>query len=365
MFNSYKNKKSHPVTICYRKGNTMRNFRTCLVVSTLFFIAIFYISPLMADEIHLKNGDRISGSLLNMKDNKLTIKTSYAGDIVIDWSQVDNIKTDQKLSVLLNDNTLINGSTRESEQGKMRLSTDNIVDTMSFPMADVKSINAPKKPSVKINTRVNIGVTVTSGNTDRSSTHFDGEFSARTAKNKYTAGVESDSSKENGVKTESNSSGYIKYDHFLSEKWFASSNALFEKDSFKDLNLRSTLGIGAGYQFFETPVTNLSIESGINYVDEDYITGADTSFSAGRWAVNYNRYFYNKAFQLFHFHEGYISLQDTNDMFIRSRTGIRVPLFAHINASLQYNLDWDKSPAPGRKKTDGMLMFTLGYQFEN
>ncbi len=342
----------------------MRKFSTCLIC-TLLFITIFYASPLKADEIHLKNGDRISGSLVNMKDNKLTINTTYAGDIGIDWSQVDNIKTNQKVSVLLNDDTLINGSTRESEQGKMKLSTDKIVDTMTFSMADVKSINAPKEPAVKINARANIGITVTSGNTDRSSTHFDGEFSARTAKNKYTAGVESNSSKENGVKTESNSSGYVRYDHFLSEKWFASSNTLFEKDRFQDLNLRSTLGIGAGYQFFETPVTNLSVESGINYVDEDYITGTDTSFSAGRWAVNYDRYFFNKAFQLFHFHEGYVSLQDTNNMFIRSRTGIRVPLFAHINASLQYNLDWNKSPAPGRKKTDGMLMFTLGYHLSN
>ena len=53
----------------------MKTFRVFFVilVSVVNFISAGY---LMADEIHLKNGDRISGEVLNMKDNKLTIKTS-------------------------------------------------------------------------------------------------------------------------------------------------------------------------------------------------------------------------------------------------------------------------------------------------
>ena len=342
----------------------MKNLRTYILLS-VFVLNIFCIIPLMADEIYLKNGDRISGEFLNMKDNKLTIKTSYAGEIGIEWSEVINMKTDQMISVLLNDDSLINGNPLGTEGGKMKLSSDNMVETVSFAMANVKSINPPKEPAVKIKARANIGITSTKGNTEKDTSHFDGEFSARTAKNRYTAGIALNSTKDTGVKTESNTLGYIKYDHFLSEKWFVYSNALFEKDKFKDLNLRSLLGVGAGYQFFETPITNLSLEAGLNYIDEDYITATDESYSSGRWAINYDRYFHDKAFQFFHFHEGYVSLEDTNDIFIKSRTGIRVPLFVHFNATLQYNLDWEKSPAPGRDKTDRTLMFTLGYQLEN
>lgn len=342
----------------------MGNFRTYLFIMLLFTV-VFSISPSLADEIYLKNGDRISGEVLNMKDGTLTVKTTYAGEIGIKWSEVVNMKTGQEISVLLNDDSLIKGSPRNFEQGKMGLSTGKITETVSFSMADVKSINPPKEPVVKIKARVNLGITSTKGNTDRYSSHLEGEFSARTAKNRYTAGVEVNSTKDNGVKTESNSLGSIQYDHFVSKKWFAYSNVMFEKDKFKDLNLRSLIGIGSGYQFFETPVTNLSLEAGINYVNEDYIAGDDESFSSGRWAVNYDRYFHKKAFQVFHSHEGFVSLKNTNDIFILSRTGIRVPLFEHFNATLQYNLDWENTPAPGREKTDRMLMFTLGYQLEN
>jgi putative salt-induced outer membrane protein YdiY len=211
----------------------------------------------------------------------------------------------------------------------------------------------------------NIGMTFTSGNTEKDTTHFDGEFSARTEKNRYTAGGQLNRSEDNGIKTESNSLGYLKYDHFLSEKWFAYANSLFEKDRFKDLNLRSALGVGIGHQFFETAETNLSLESGLNYVSDDYIVAPDESYSSGRWAINYDKYFFSKAFQFFHFHEGFVSLEDSEDMFIKSRTGIRVPIYKRLNASLQYNLDWEKSPSPGREKTDKVLMFTLGYMFEN
>ena len=336
----------------------------CLIIS-IFIMCTCSFSYLMADELYLKNGDRISGEFLTMKDGKLTIKTSYAGDVGVKWTEVADIKTDKEITVLLSDGTLIKGNPKGFEQDKMIIDTSKVVEPVSFSMLDVKSINPPKEPTVKIKARVNLGVTHTSGNTEKDTTHFDGEFSARTEKNRYTAGGEVNSTKDSGIKTENNSMGYLKYDHFLSKKWFAYSNALFEKDRFKDLNLRSVLGIGSGYQFYETKITNLSLEAGINYVNEDYMTAHDESYSSGRWAINYDRYFYDKAFQFFHFHEGFVSLENTDDLFIKSRTGIRVPLFEHLTATLQYNVDWDRSPSPGREKTDSALMFTLGYLFEN
>ncbi len=342
----------------------MKAFYKYLFIS-LTLINICFPASLIADEIHLKNGDRISGEVLDMKEGKLTIKTTYAGEIGVKWTEIDNIKTDKEISVLLNDGTLLKGSPEGFEQNRMMLAADKVVEPVSFSVADVKSINPPKEPVVKIKAIANMGVTRTSGNTEKNVTHFDGEFSARTEKNRYTVYAEFNKTDDTGVNTEDNSLGYIKYDHFLSKKWYINSNAQFEKDKFKDINLRSILGIGSGYQFYETEITNLSLEAGVNYVNENYITAPDNSYTSGRWGFNWDRYFYSKAFQLYHFHEGYISLENSDNMFFKSRTGIRVPLFDHLSASLQYNWDWEKSPAPGREKVDKSLIFTLGYLFKN
>lgn len=338
------------------------HFRRSLIVIAFLLLSVCDYS--MAGEVYLKNGDRISGKILNMKDGKLSVDTPYAGKVSISWSEIINLKTDQEISVLLSNNTLLKGSTKEAEKGKMVFSVGDFVDTVSFSLADIKSINPEPEGQLKIKARVNVGYTLTEGNTEKESTHVDGEFTARTEENRYTAGVEANRSEDSGVESENNATAYLKYDHFLSDKWFMYSNALFEKDEYKDFDLRSVLGVGAGYQIYETAIKNLSLETGINYVNEDHIVDMDKSYSSGRWAITYDQYFFNKAFQFFHFHEGFVSIEDTDDLFIKSRTGIRVPLYKSLNATLQYNYDWEKTPSPGRDKTDTTLMFTLGYLFE-
>ena len=43
---------------------------------------------LCAEEVTLKNGDRLTGTIVSMDDKKLTVKTDYAGDITIDRAAV-------------------------------------------------------------------------------------------------------------------------------------------------------------------------------------------------------------------------------------------------------------------------------------
>ncbi len=337
----------------------MKIYRVCFLI---LLVNVLNDSFLMADEIHLKNGDRISGEILSMKDNKLTLHTSYAGELGIKWSEVVSMKTDKEISVILNNGYLIRGRTQDAEEGRVRLSGGITGKSEEVAIADIKAFNVIKK--LKIKARVNMGINSIRGNSNQDTTHFDGELILRTAAHRYTAGGDLNRTEDSGKAIEDNSLGYLKYDYFISKNWFAYASASFERDKLVDLNLRSLYGIGSGYQFFETPVTNLYVEAGINYVTEDYMSMSDEKFTSGRWAVSYDRYFLDKTFQFFHFHEVYGSFEKTNDWFIKSKTGLRIPLFPGFNASMQLNLDWDNDPPPGKKRFDRAMMFTLGYQFE-
>ena len=317
----------------------------------------------MGDEIRLKNGDRISGKVVSMQEGKLVFKTSYAGEISVDWSKVLSLSADTPIKIEIGDEAFLEGMTRPAEDGKMVLETEKIARGLSFDLSDVTSINKLAEPTLKLKGYVNVGLTTTKGNTDTETQHFDGEFVARTEKNRYTLGAEYNRAEDQGEETANNTLGYAKYDHFLNEKWFFSSNASFEKDKFKDLNLRSSLGVGAGYQFLETLLTNLSLEAGLTYVNEDFEPGEDNDYPAGRWALDYDRYLFHEIIQFFHYHEGFVGLEDTNDMFIRTRTGLRLPLYKNLKSTVQYNLDWDKNPEAGREKKDEMYLFTLGYHW--
>src|SRR3989344_8410347 len=67
---------------------------------TLLCLAVFSAStPLLADTVWLKNGDRLSGKIKLFDGGKLLIQTDYAGAIPVDWKQVKTLESDQELLV--------------------------------------------------------------------------------------------------------------------------------------------------------------------------------------------------------------------------------------------------------------------------
>lgn len=186
---------------------------------------------------------------------------------------------------------------------------------------------------------------------------------ARTKENRYTVGATAQRSSEDGNKTADRTILYSKYDHFLTEKRYLYTNASFIRDEFKDLNLRSVLGAGLGHQFVESKRKNLSVEDGLTYVNEDFIAATDDSYLAARWAVDNDQYFFKDRFQFFHKHEGLLSLENYDDLIVRSQTGVRVPLTDSLNTSMQVNVEWDRSPPPGTEQTDLTYLLNVGYNW--
>ena len=340
----------------------MFRFAAC---SALFALLILVAAPGWSGEIVLVNGDRISGQILSMEQGELKLKTPYAGTIPIQWDQVAGLNTDDPVHVLLSDEASLKGSTMSAGRGKMKLRMGEVEDTVTFDLSRVQAINPEPedRPAVTLSGRVNVGLTRSRGNTETESHHVDGEIVARSEKNRYTLGIEYNLEENEDEVTSKNYLGYGKYDHFLTRRWYGYANTLFEKDEFKDIKLRTTVGTGIGYQFFESELTNLYLESGLSFVNEDLEDGEDNESLAGRWAISFDKYLFDKLVQFFHSQEGYQEFEETENVFLRSRTGLRFPLSEGFRATLQYNYDWDNNPAPGEENADRKYLVTLGYEF--
>jgi putative salt-induced outer membrane protein YdiY len=340
--------------------------KSIALLLTMITVAFLITGNSLADEVRLKNGDRLTGQVIRMEAGKLILKTTYASEISIIWQEVSSVKADGSVKVVLKDETVLEGTTEAIEDGKMKLDTGKLEAPASFSLADVKAINPKPIKTVKITTRANVNITSERGNTDSDNYYFDGEFLARTEKNRYKIGGELSKEDSDGTTTSQNWLAYGNYSHFLNEKWYLYADTLFEHDEFKDLNLRSTLGAGAGYQVFETPLLNLFISAGVAMVDKNFDVAEDNDYSAGQWSVNYDQYFFEKFVQLFHVHTGFVSLEDANDWFLKTRTGLRFPLYKGLTATLQYNFDWDNQPSEAaEKEEDTKFIFLLGYEFKN
>ena len=53
----------------------------------------------------MHNGDRLSGDVIRLEENKLRLKTAYAGTVEIDWTHVRELKMEEAHEVLLDDDT--------------------------------------------------------------------------------------------------------------------------------------------------------------------------------------------------------------------------------------------------------------------
>ncbi len=87
------------------------------------FLAL-WCSPLFADQIVLKNGDRLTGTIEKSDDKALVIKTEFAGEVTVQWPAIQDIKSEQALHVALKGGQNVVG-TVSTVDGKIEVSTKN------------------------------------------------------------------------------------------------------------------------------------------------------------------------------------------------------------------------------------------------
>lgn len=329
--------------------------------------SLFAWQAASADEVRMKNGDIIKGTVVKKETDKLVFKTSYAGDLMIQWSEVENLVTDKPQYVVLSDGTKMKGPLLETLPGDAKIElkkTEEELQESDFDLMKTRYINPTPDltgDGIRWSGNINAGGTLTQGNTNNKLLRFDAETIARTLNNRFTVGGIFNRAQSNDEDYQFNSRGYGKYDYFMSKQWYLYANTTLENDRFRDLRLRSTLGGGSGYQVFETPNLNLSFEGGLNYIKEDYYMAVDDEYPGIRWATKYDQLFFTGSTRFFHEHEVIVGLKETNQTLVFSKTGLRFPLVFNFNATAQFNYNWDSTPALGRKKDDSTLLFTLGY----
>ncbi len=322
--------------------------------------------PAMADELHMSNGDVISGQFIRMEENQLFFKTTYAGEIKVNWSEVINVITDDPITVVFNDGKVVSGISQKASSDMMQLEAEKREAPSDFKLLEVAAINPKKKSVVKITARINTGLNQERGNTDKDTFRLDGEFNARSEKNRYELLGEFNKEKAKGDTTVENWLAFGRYSYFLTQKWFLYAQGLFEHDQFADLDLRSTVGVGPGYQFFESEDLNLSVAAGPAWVDEDFDEEEDEDYAAGQWVISYDQYFFDKRVQLFHGQIGWISMFDSDKWVFKTRQGLRFPIYKGFTSTIQYDYSYDNDPSSDSdEKWDSKLMFLLGWHFSN
>src|SRR5215831_19341350 len=91
--------------------------------------ACFSFSTAVADQIVLKDGDRVTGAIVKKDDKTVTIKTLHFGVVTTDWDQVASITADTPINVVLQDGRTLQG-TLATQGGQVEVKGQNATVTV-------------------------------------------------------------------------------------------------------------------------------------------------------------------------------------------------------------------------------------------
>jgi putative salt-induced outer membrane protein YdiY len=244
----------------------------------------------VGDQVSLKNGDRLTGTIVKSDPKTLVLHTADAGDITINWPAVVAIKSDAPLHV-------------QEQGGKAAVGTVTTTDSnlevatnsgqVGVPLSDVQGLqqeSAYQKlahPSLFEGWAggVNAGFSLTGGNSQTTNLAFgftavrqslDDKITAYAnsvyATNKITVLAPPAAPTTTTSTTANTEAGGARYDRDLDKKVFAFVSADFFADALQSLNLRSVFGGGLGYHAIKNDNTTLDFLGGLNYTHESYTT---------------------------------------------------------------------------------------------
>ncbi len=313
-----------------------------------------------ADQIVLKNGDRITGTIDSADAGQLIITSPIAGKITVALSDVKTFSTDGPIKIQLDNGTILNQQISQGAPGEFSTAPGGLLNAPAIPISRITRINPP--PAVLTGSIVINGLYAQSTTT---STQFGASLDATRRGDNDRLGFGGaylfGQQKVNGVDTTTEDNWYVRanYDYFFTKQWYGYGNVRIEKNRIEFLNLRLTPGVGAGYQVVERPDFNFNLEGGLSWVYEQYtnVAAANQNVSV-RLAYHVDKTLFDSRLKVFNEIAYFPSVQNVNDYLVLSTTGLRLAITKRMFSELKAEIDYDSHPAPTAPRT--LTQYTLG-----
>ena len=308
---------------------------------TLLCLAVFSAStPLLADTVWLKNGDKLSGTITVFDGGKLLIQTKYAGAVTIDWKEVKTLDSDQHLLVKQDAYTgEVSKSLTAAEDGKVTLANGDAPKTVE--LASIQQILKPKPVVEDLVWKGNVDLALDYQRAEKDTDDYDIGFktSARHGRWRHTAEGEYNREVQDDAVTTNNWRAEYALDRFLTDKWFWQGRFNYKRDYVEELSRQRVVGTGPGYQFWDDELGAFSLGSLLNRTDYEYSDGGKDNFYSVAMKWDYNRYLIGKKVEFFTNGELGKPLSGVADYALDAELGLRYKVTDWASLNLKAERD--------------------------
>ena len=236
-----------------------------------------------ADQVTLKNGDRLTGTIVKTDDDTKTllIKTELAGSVTVEWDAVTGIVSSQPLHLTLSDGRVIVGTVGTAD-GRLEVATKD-AGAVPTEHGSIKAIRNDAEQTEFDRLQhpgllddwsglFDLGLSVTRGNSAASALSIAGKAARVVPKNKlllyYTEIYAKDSKQDPSVTTANAIHAGIRAEFNLKPRIYVFGFADFDSDALQNLDLRNVLGGGLGYHIVNTKKTQFDVFGGGSFNQE-------------------------------------------------------------------------------------------------
>ncbi len=345
----------------------IRFTRACLVA---MFLTVVLAGPVTADELLMRDGSRILGTIVKKDNGVLEFKTSYAGVIKVKWAEIEEVRADEPFRVMLQNDEIVMTTAIRNTDDVVTLETGTPdapapVELAQTEVAYIKPEDWRLGKGYKLTGRANFAFESNRGNTDTDELEFDADLTYRRLKDRFVAFAELERDRDNerkkDVTTADNWKLSTRYHRFITKKWFYGGVLAADADDKADRELRLVAGPLVGYQFFESRPMNLRTELAITRVHEEFKNESDNNYTAAGWGINFDKYLFDEFMQFYHRQNGLMSFDDYSDIVWDTWTGLRFPLVYGFVASTEVQTEYDGGAAKEADDLDTTYLLKLGY----
>ena len=258
----------------------------CRQFLAIFAGAIALASAASADTVVLKNGDHLTGTVEVSDGKDVTLKTDFAGEIKIQWSAVQELKTDKPIYVVTPDKKTVSGTvstdgsnllihTANNGTVQIALAQVTVVRSSDVETAYEKSLHPSLLEAWKGGASLGFAVARGNSETTNLTTGFTaGRKTLHDELTLYESSLYSTNDLPGGGVIANSILGGAKFDRNFTKRLFVFVSADYAHDALQDLNLRQIYSGGLGVHLINNPNTTLDFLAGANYTRETYGGGA-------------------------------------------------------------------------------------------
>jgi putative salt-induced outer membrane protein YdiY len=387
---------SHPVSLPFSVSSPSDPHfpsRFALLTHLALFLALFYPCGSSAAELHLRNGDRITGELVQRVDGKIYFRSALAGELIVmesDGVVIDTVDTpvetlaglppeqkDKQSSAAASKPAVAKVAEKDSADALAAVKQPSSAPRKTHPSATSQS-STPPNPS-RWKGKLEFGFYQQSGRLDSLNTSLRVDAEREKDRNHFKLNGRILYGEQTDKVITDRADASFRWRHQLSQRMFAQSVTSFLSDDVKKIDQNYEQNVGIGFALYKHDRHVINIGGGITGQFREALK-IGTEFAA--LAEIFEDYTYRMNGRLTFLQDFLAQYSpasqnkytirnntivpiagDVQNYRVRFNTTLQGRITDRISMNLRYEYEFDNTIVEGVGKSDQRVSSTLGYAF--